>query len=78
MGEHSLEDCPIMFDPLNKRRNVNVLSHVPKNNAAITKNLQVVTRKGTNTGINHSKNIQRDQEEHPNLGKHKKIFNIAS
>ena len=66
MGEHSLEDCPIMLDALNKRRNVKVLSCVPKKDATITKNLQVIIRQGIKTRVDQIEKIQRTQEDYPN------------
>ena len=69
-----------MFCALNKRRNVNRLSRVPKNDAAITKNIQIITRKGMKIGGNnaHVDKIQRNQEDYPNPWKENKIFNNAS
>ena len=78
MGKYSLEHCPIILDALNKRRNVSVLYCVPKNDAAITKNLHVITRQDTKIGGYQVEQIQRDQEDYPNPWKHKKIFNSAS
>ena len=61
VGDHSLEYCPIMIDALNKIRNFNVLPCVPKNDAAITKNMQIITRQGMKIGgyYAHIEKIQR-------------------
>ena len=69
-----------MLDLLNKRRNFNVLSCVPKNDEAITKNIQIKTRQGTKIGGYNAQieKIQRKQEDYPNPWKERQIFNNTS
>ena len=43
VGDHSLEDCPIMLEKINKKKNVNVLSCVKKHDIINTNNLHIVT-----------------------------------
>ena len=50
MGDHPLEDCPMMLNKINKNKNVNVLSCVQKSNVICTNNLQIVTRQGQKIG----------------------------
>ena len=52
VGDHSLEDFPIMLEKINKKKNVNVLSCVQKHDIINTKNLHIVTQQGTKIG-NH-------------------------
>ena len=49
VGDHSLEDFPTMLEKINKKKNVNVLSCVQKNDVINIKNLHIVTRQGTKT-----------------------------
>ena len=47
VGNHSLEDFPIILENIMSKNNVNHLSRVPKNEVLNTKNLQIITRQGT-------------------------------
>ena len=40
-----------MLEKINTKKNVNVLSCVQKNDVITTKNLHIVTRQGTKTGL---------------------------
>ena len=51
MGDHSLEDCPIMLENIINKKLVNNLSCVPKSNVHCAKNIQVITRSGTRTSF---------------------------
>ena len=77
VGEHSLEDCPIMFEKIINKKIVNTLSCVPKSNITDTKNLQVITRHGTKTGLDKNepellKITQKD--DYPNIDKQKELY----
>ena len=79
MGDHSLEDCPTILDKINKKKNVNVLYCVPKRDIICTKNLHIVTRKGTKIG-GDSPIISKikDKNEYPNPIKQKQSYSDAS
>ena len=79
MGDHSLEDCPTILDKINKKKNVNVLSCVKKCDIIPTKNLHVVTEKGTKTG-NDNPHISKikNKDYYPNPIKKKQLYNYAS
>ena len=53
VGDHLLEDFPTMLEKINTKKNVNVLSCVQKNDVITTKNLHIVTRQGTKTGVDN-------------------------
>ena len=77
MGEHSLEDCPIMLEKIINKKTVNTLSCVPKSNIVDTKNLQVITRQGTKTSLDKHepellKIIQKD--DYPNTDKQIELY----
>ena len=55
VGDHSLEDCPIMLEKILNKKLVNNLSCVPKSDVHSVKNLQVITRCGTR--IDYDKDI---------------------
>ena len=42
-----------MLEKINTKKNVNVLSCVQKNDVITTKNLHIVTREGTKTGLDN-------------------------
>ena len=80
MGEHSLDDCPIMLEKIINKKTVKALSCVPKSNIDDTKNLQVVTRQRTKTGLDRNepeilKIIQKD--DYPNIDKQKELYKEA-
>lgn len=80
VGEHSLEDCPIMLEKIINKKTANTLSCVPKSNIADTKNLQVITSQGTKTGLDRNepkilKIIQKD--DYPNIDKQKELYKDA-
>ena len=80
VGEHSLEDCPIMLEKIMNKKIVKTLSYVPKINMTFAKNLQVITRHGTKTGLNKNepdpiKIIQKD--DYPNTDKQKELYKDA-
>ena len=80
MGDHSLEDCPIMLEKIINKKSVNSLSCVPKSNVHCAKNLQVITRCGTRTGFdkNTTKPIKHiEKNDYPNCQKQKDLFKDA-
>ena len=79
MGDHSLEDYPTMLDGINKKKNVNVLLCVQKHDVINTKNLHIVTRKGTKIG-NDNPCISKIKEKNDYLSstKQKQLYNDAS
>ena len=56
MGDHSLEDFPIMLEKIMAKRNVNHLSWVHENDLVNTRNIYIVTRQGTKIGEDKFKN----------------------
>ena len=80
VGDHSLEDCPIMLETIINKRSVNSLSCVPKSDVQSTKNLQVITRHGTRTRFDKNKieSIKHiEKNGYPNCQKHKSLFKDA-
>ena len=55
IGDHSLDDFLSMLEKIQNKNNVNILSSVQKCDIIQTKNLQIVTQKGTKTGIDNPK-----------------------
>lgn len=51
MGDHSLEDYPIMLEKIMNKKTVNSFPCVPKTDMNCVKNLQVVTRYGIRTRL---------------------------
>ena len=79
VGNHSLENCPIMLDKINKKKNVNVLSYVQKSDVICTKNLQIVTIQGTKTGNDNPRISKiKSKNDYPNPIKQKQLYNDAS
>ena len=81
VGDHSLEDCPIMLEKIMDKKSVNSLSCVPKSDVHSVKNLQIITRCGTRTSydkdtIKPIKHIEKN--DYPNSKKHKELFRNAS
>ena len=76
---HSLEDYPTMLEKINKNKNINVLLSVQKCDVIHTKNLQIVTRKGTKMG-NENPRISKikNNDDYPNPTIQKKLYNDAS
>ena len=68
-----------MLDKINKKKNVNVLLCVQKYGVTRTKNLQIVTRKGTKTG-NDNPRISKIKHKGDYLNPIKKtqLYNDAS
>ena len=72
VGDHSLEDCPIMLENIINKKSVNNLSCVPKSDVHSVKNLQVITRHGTRIGYDNDiiepiKHIEKN--DYPNSKK---------
>ena len=79
VGDHSLEDCPTMLEKINTKKNVNVLSCVQKNDVITTKNIHIVTRQGTKTGLDNPRisNI-KDTNIYPDPVKEKETYKQAT
>lgn len=77
VGDHSLEYFPIMLEKLMNKRNINHLSKVHKNDMVNTKNLQIITRKGTNIGDDEIKinSTVLQNHEHLNTNMQKQTSN---
>ena len=73
VGHHSLEDFPIMLEKIMNKRNINHLSRVHKNDVINIKNLQIITRKGTNIGEDKAKRnstiLQNHEYHNPRMKK---------
>ena len=75
VGDHSLEDCPTILEKINKRKNVNFLSCVKKNDIIRTKNLHIVTRQEMKIGSENPRISKiKDKNEYPNPIKQKTII----
>ena len=46
IGDHSLDNCPIILENIMNEKNVNHLPQVPKNEILNTKKLQAITNQG--------------------------------
>ena len=57
VGDHSLEDFPIIILKIMSKKNVYHLSRVPKDEVLNTKNLHIITRQGTKVGEDKAKGI---------------------
>ena len=78
MGDQSLEDFPTILDKINKKKNVNFLSCVPKSDIIHTKNLHIVTRQGMKIGCDNPIISKiKDKIEYPNPIKQKLMYNNA-
>ena len=81
VGDHSLEDCPIMLEKIMNKKSVNNLSCVPKSDVHNVKTLQIITWHGTRTGYDKDK-IEPikiiDKNDYPNSKKQKELFRNAS
>ena len=68
-----------MLEKINKKKNVNVLSCVQKNDIINTKNLHIVTWQGTKIG-NDNPQIRKVKEKnvYPDLVKEKQIYKDAT
>lgn len=49
MGEHSLEDCPVMLEKIMKKKKIQSLSCVENGNVIECANVNIITRQGTYT-----------------------------
>jgi hypothetical protein len=77
VGDHSLEDCPIMLEKIINKKIVNSLFFVPKSNVQCAKNLQVITRYGRRIGLdkNTTKPIKHiEKNDYPNCQTQKELF----
>lgn len=81
MGDHSLEDFPIMSEKIINKKLVNSLSCLPKSNVHSAKNVRVITRCGIRIGFdkNTIKPIKHiEKNDYPNCQKQKqKLFKDA-
>ena len=80
MGDHSLEDFPIMLAKIMNKKNVSHLSRVHRNDMVNTKNIQIITRQGTHIGDDKVKrnNTVLQNHEHPNTKLQNKTFNHST
>ena len=68
-----------MLEKINKKKNVNVLSCVEKNDVINTKDLHIVTRQGTKTGSDNPQiNKIKEKNVYPNPVKEKQIYKDAT
>ena len=68
-----------MLEKINTKKNVNVLSYLKKNDVITTKNLHIVTRQGTKTGVDNPQ-ISKIQSKnvYPDPLKEKQIYKEAT
>ena len=68
-----------MLEKINTKKNVNVLSCVQKNDVITTKNLHIITRQGTKTGVDNPKISKiKKKNVYPDLLKEKQIYKEAT
>ena len=68
-----------MLEKINKKKNVNVLLCVQKNDVINTKNLHIVTRQGTKTGRDNPKISKiKEKNVYPDLLKEKQTYKEAT
>ena len=68
-----------MLEKINKKKNVNVLSFVQKNDVINTKNLHIVTRQGTKTRNDNPRiNKIKEKNVYPDPVKEKQIYKDAT
>ena len=68
-----------MLEKINKKKNVNVLSCVQKNDVINTKNLHIVTRQGTKTGSDNPRISKiKEKNVYPDPVKEKQICKYAT
>ena len=77
VGDHSLDDCPIMHENIINKKSINILLFVPKRDVHSVKNLQIIIQCGIRTGydkdtIEPINNI--DKKDYPNSKKKKDLF----
>ena len=68
-----------MLEKINTKKNVNVLSCVQKNDVITTKNLHIVTRQGTTTGVDNPWISKiKEKNVYPDPMKEKQIYKDAT
>ena len=68
-----------MLEKINKKKNVNVLSCVQKNDVLNTKNLHIVTRQGTKTGSDNPRISKiKEKNVYPDPLKEKQTYKEAT
>ena len=68
-----------MLDKINKKKNVNVLSCVQKNDVLNTNNLHIVTRQGTKIGSDNPRISEiKEKNVYPNPLKQKQTYKEAT
>ena len=68
-----------MLEKINTKKNVNVLSCVQKNDVITTKNLHIVTRQGTRTGLDNPRISKiKGTNVYPNPMKEKQTYKEAT
>ena len=75
-GEHSLEDCPVMLEKIMNKKNIKLLSSVHKDDVKCAKNVNVITRNGTDT--NNIEISKANNQEYPDISMQKSIFKDAT
>jgi hypothetical protein len=80
VGDHSLEECPIVLDKIMTRKNVNLLHAVSKEEVLNSKNLNIITRSGAGRELNSA--TLHDQQKRkdsffPNPDKEEQIMKEA-
>ena len=67
-----------MLEKINKKKNVNVLSCVQKNDVINTNNLHIITQQGTKTGSDNPRISKiKEKNVYPDLVKEKQIYKDA-
>ena len=68
----------VCLKKINNKKNVNVLSSVIKSDIIKTKNLQIVTRQGTQIGFDKPQISKvKSKEDYPNIIEQKWLYNNA-
>ena len=78
VGEHSLEDCPVMLEKIMNKNNIQSSSCVENGNAVKYANVNIVTRQGTDTKNAEISKYNVNPQAHLDVTKQKEIFQDAS
>ena len=77
VGEHSLEDCPVMLEKIMNKKNIKSLSSVDDDDdVKCAKKLNVITRNGTDTNNVEISKERANNQEHPDISLQKVIFKM--
>ena len=75
VGEHSLEDCPVMLEKIMNKKNIKSLSSVvDDDDVKCAKKLNVITRNGMDTNNVEISKLRVNNQGQPDVSNKKAIF----